>query len=221
MDTPKRVSTVGIMNMETKTKVCPTEWLIVPLPDQVQVKEEGFTVFQEKGKLYRFDTETKQWKERATGQIKIEKLLNDKDKFVYRLLGMREKVQKVGCNQLITASMDLKPMPNTWPMVGVSKTSWCWFNTDFSEDLDGNVHQFAIKFPTESLATEFKSKVSECQADFGNEWTTIKSKKKSCNDTAEDYNRNENDMGKVHMSGDLLSDQVDPCGTSLLPPSLL
>lgn len=47
---------------------------IVPLPDTVVVstgEEEETPVFNERGKLYRYDNSTKEWKERGVGQIKI------------------------------------------------------------------------------------------------------------------------------------------------------
>lgn len=47
---------------------------IVPLPDTIVVstgEEEETPVFNERAKLYRFDVEAKEWKERGVGQLKI------------------------------------------------------------------------------------------------------------------------------------------------------
>lgn len=47
---------------------------IVPLPDAIVVStgEEGETVnFNERAKVYRFDDNTKEWKERGVGQMKV------------------------------------------------------------------------------------------------------------------------------------------------------
>ena len=45
----------------------------MPLPDLVEAKnEEGITVFEDKGRIYRFEKNTKQWKELSAGPIKIE-----------------------------------------------------------------------------------------------------------------------------------------------------
>jgi len=171
-------------------------------------------VFEDKGRIYRFEKDTKQWKERSAGRIKIEKILNKEDKFVYRILSIRETVQKVGCNQLITKEMELKPMPNTWPMLGVSRKAWCWYNTDYSEDLDGGLHYFAVKFSSEVMAAQFKLKVSECQQDVRNEWTKIKPFKKG---------RNHQGRDSVCFD-DLLTGQSNECcgGASSGPaPSLI
>merc|ERR1712112_332141 len=205
MNTPTRVNTLGIMNTKLSSKPVPTEWLVVPLPDLVQAKnQEGITVFEDKGRIYRFEKDAKQWKERSAGSIKIEKILNQEDKFVYRILSIRETVQKVGCNQLINKEMELKPMPNTWPMVGVSRKAWCWYNTDHSEDLDGGLHYFAVKFSSEVMAAQFKLKVSECQQDLRNEWTKIKSSKKCRNHQGRD----------TVCSDDLFNGQNDECSGS-------
>jgi len=213
-DTPTRVNTLGIMNTNTSSNPCPTQWLVVPLPDVVQVKnDEGVVIFQDKARIYRFEKESKQWKERSAGPIKIEKLLNKEDKFVYRILAIREKVHKVGCNQLINKNMDLKPMPNTWPMVGVSRTAWCWFNTDYSTDIEGGLHHFAVKFSTESSAAEFKLKVSECQEDFLHEWIKVKPGKKCSNHQV--------NMDTKHVPEDLLTGQNNDDVCCGLAPSLI
>lgn len=47
---------------------------IVPLPEAIVVStgEESETVlFNERAKLYRYDNDTKEWKERGVGQIKV------------------------------------------------------------------------------------------------------------------------------------------------------
>lgn len=47
---------------------------IVPLPDAIVVstgEEDETPLFNERAKLFRFDTDNKEWKERGVGQIKI------------------------------------------------------------------------------------------------------------------------------------------------------
>ncbi|XP_050315479.1 E3 SUMO-protein ligase RanBP2-like, partial [Anthonomus grandis grandis] len=47
---------------------------IVPLPDQIVVstgEEEESVIFNERAKLFRYDSSTKEWKERGVGQFKI------------------------------------------------------------------------------------------------------------------------------------------------------
>lgn len=47
---------------------------IVPLPDAIVVttgEEEEEIVFNERAKLYRYDADLKEWKERGVGQLKV------------------------------------------------------------------------------------------------------------------------------------------------------
>ena len=47
---------------------------IVPLPDMIVVttgEEEEEVVFNERAKLYRYDADLKEWKERGVGELKI------------------------------------------------------------------------------------------------------------------------------------------------------
>ena len=59
---------------------------VVPLPALVEVKtgeEDEKVVFSHRAKLYRFDSSTKEWKERGVGDIKI---LHNQEKKTYRIL---------------------------------------------------------------------------------------------------------------------------------------
>uniref|UniRef100_A0A8K9WTA6 RanBD1 domain-containing protein n=1 Tax=Oncorhynchus mykiss TaxID=8022 RepID=A0A8K9WTA6_ONCMY len=81
---------------------------IVPLPDKVDVKtgeEEEKEMFCNRAKLFRFDAETKEWKERGIGLVKI---LKHNTSGKVRLLMRREKVLKVCANHWITTTMNLK-----------------------------------------------------------------------------------------------------------------
>lgn len=47
---------------------------IVPLPDAIVVstgEEEESVVFNERAKLFRYDSSTKEWKERGIGELKV------------------------------------------------------------------------------------------------------------------------------------------------------
>uniref|UniRef100_A0A673XYN9 RanBD1 domain-containing protein n=1 Tax=Salmo trutta TaxID=8032 RepID=A0A673XYN9_SALTR len=81
---------------------------IVPLPDKVDVKtgeEEEEEMFCNRAKLFRFDAETKEWKERGIGLVKI---LKHSRSGKVRLLMRREQVLKVCANHWITTTMNLK-----------------------------------------------------------------------------------------------------------------
>lgn len=92
---------------------------------QVEVRsgeEDEEILFKERAKLYRWDRELNQWKERGVGDIKI---LFHPVKKSYRLLMRREQVFKVCANHTISPSIELKPM-NT------SANALVWTATDYS-----------------------------------------------------------------------------------------
>ncbi|CAH1780686.1 unnamed protein product [Owenia fusiformis] len=122
---------------------------IVPLPEKVEVvtgEEDDEPIFQERAKLYRFDSETKQWKERGTGEMKILKRI---DGTSVRILMRREQVLKICANHKITQEMALSAMPK-------NDKSWIWHAVDFSEG-ESVLEQFCIRFKTPELANEFKA----------------------------------------------------------------
>ncbi|MBN3309367.1 RBP2 ligase, partial [Amia calva] len=123
---------------------------------QVEVKsgeEDEEILFKERTKLYRWDRDANQWKERGVGDIKI---LFHPQKRYYRVLMRREQVLKVCANHVISTAMDLKPM-NT------STSALVWTATDYA-DGDGRIEQLAARFKTAELAEAFKRKFEECQA---------------------------------------------------------
>ncbi|XP_058885011.1 E3 SUMO-protein ligase RanBP2-like isoform X2 [Acipenser ruthenus] len=127
---------------------------IVSLPE-VEVKsgeEDEEILFKERTKLYRWDREVSQWKERGVGDIKI---LYHPQKRYYRVLMRREQVFKVCANHTISQAMELKPM-NT------STNALVWTATDYA-DGDGKIEQLAARFKTAELAETFKKKFEECQ----------------------------------------------------------
>lgn len=128
---------------------------IVPLPDKVDVKtgeEEEEEMFCNRAKLYRFDTETKEWKERGIGNVKI---LKHSTKGKVRLLMRREQVLKICANHYITADMLLKPNAG-------SDRSWVWNAIDYADE-EPKPEQLAIRFKTVDEASLFKAKFEEAQ----------------------------------------------------------
>ncbi|XP_066267901.1 E3 SUMO-protein ligase RanBP2-like isoform X5 [Branchiostoma lanceolatum] len=127
---------------------------IVSLP-KVEVRtgeEDEAVVYSQRSRLYRWDKDTSQWKERGLGEMKI---LQHKQETRFRSVMRREQVLKVCCNHLIKPDMDLKPNAG-------SDRSWVWSAMDYSEE--PKFEQFAIKFKTIELAQVYKDKVEECKA---------------------------------------------------------
>lgn len=128
---------------------------IVPLPDKIDVKtgeEEEEEMFCNRAKLYRFDTETKEWKERGIGNVKI---LKHSTKGKVRLLMRREQVLKICANHYITADMLLKQNSG-------SDKSWVWNAIDYADE-EPRPEQLAIRFKTVDEASLFKAKFEEAQ----------------------------------------------------------
>lgn len=133
---------------------------IVPLPDLVEVKtgeEDEDPVFCHRAKLFRFDKDANQWKEKGIGEMKI---LRCKFTGRYRLLLRREQVYKLACNHLLTPDLSFKPL-------ATSETSYCWVAEDFAEN-EAKVEQFAVKFKSIDLARQFIEKIEECQEELRN-----------------------------------------------------
>ncbi|RZC37236.1 E3 SUMO-protein ligase RanBP2, partial [Asbolus verrucosus] len=128
---------------------------VVPLPELVEVKtgEENWEVlFESRAKLLRFDTsgETKEWKEKGTGVMKV---LKDN---TVRLVMRRDQVLKVCCNHNLLKNMEFKIMSNN------PKTlTWC--AKDFSEGVL-KLETLAIRFKTEELASSFLKTITNAQA---------------------------------------------------------
>ncbi len=128
---------------------------IVPLPDKVDVKsgeEDEEEMFCKRAKLFRFDSDTKEWKERGIGSIKI---LKHKISGKVRLLMRREQVLKICANHSITADMALKPNAG-------SDKSWVWYAMDYADEIL-KTEQLAIRFKTADEAALFKVKFEEAQ----------------------------------------------------------
>ena len=92
---------------------------------QVETKsgeEDEEILFKERAKLYRWDRDLGQWKERGVGDLKI---LFHPSKHFYRILMRREQVLRVCANHNITEVMELKPMNS-------SANSLIWTATDYS-----------------------------------------------------------------------------------------
>lgn len=144
-------------------------------------EEDEEILFKGRTKLFRWERDVGQWKERGVGDLKI---LFHPVKKCYRVLMRREQVLRVCANHVITQSIELKPM-NT------SASALVWTATDYAgktenalqlfmaldgqvmsfmylyssqTEGDGKVEQLAAKFKTPELAETFRRAFADCQS---------------------------------------------------------
>ncbi|XP_018495508.2 uncharacterized protein LOC100901212 [Galendromus occidentalis] len=125
---------------------------VIELPQLVDAKtgeEDEDAKFCDRAKLYRFDQQTREWKERGLGEVKI---LRNKTTGKYRVLMRREQVLKICANHPILPGMELKPRPKP--------TEHLWFAPDFA-DGEQKYEQFVIRFKTKEQAEKFKEVFDE------------------------------------------------------------
>ena len=128
---------------------------LVSLPDTYQVttvQESERQLFCERAKLYRYDPDSKQWKERGIGNITV---MKNSRSGKSRLVMRREQVLKLCCNHVILPTMQLNPMLG-------SENAWRWFTPcDFSEE-ESKAEQLAIRFKKKEQADSFQEVISRC-----------------------------------------------------------
>ncbi|KAH9539434.1 hypothetical protein CY35_15G057100 [Sphagnum magellanicum] len=114
-----------------------------------------------KAKLYRFDKEGTQWKERGVGQVK---LLEHKQTKKVRLLMRQSRTLKICANHMVLASTTLQEHAG-------SDKSWVWHAPDYS---DGTLKEelFAMRFGSIESAQKFKDAFEAAQ-----EKVSVKSEK--------------------------------------------
>jgi len=121
--------------------------------DVVTHEQEEDSLFKMRAKLFRFDKESKQWKERGTGDVKF---LQHKKTHKIRLLMRREKTLKVCANHYILPSFKLNENAS-------SDRSWVWTcPADFADE-EPKEEVFAIRFANTENAQKFKAQFEECQ----------------------------------------------------------
>ena len=121
----------------------------------VEVKtgeEDENVLFCERGKLYRFDPETNQMKERGIGEMKI---LQHKTTNICRILMRREQVLKICANHQITSHMELKPHQG-------SENAYVWSAMDFA-DGEAKHETLCIRFKSSDLAKRFVKQFNEAK----------------------------------------------------------
>ncbi|KAK2904621.1 hypothetical protein Q8A67_006420 [Cirrhinus molitorella] len=129
---------------------------VVPLPDLVEIpsgEENEQVVFSHRAKLYRYDKQSQQWKERGIGELKI---LQNNEGNRARLVMRREQVLKLCANHWITPNMKLEPMKAT-------EKAWTWSALDFAEG-DRSAEMLAVRFKLKETADAFKKSFEEAMA---------------------------------------------------------
>jgi Ran-binding protein 1 len=116
-------------------------------PVDTKTHEEDETIlFKMRAKLFRFDAESSEWKERGTGDVR---LLSHRETKKVRLVMRRDKTLKVCANHVISNDMRLQPN------IG-SDRSWVWkVPADYSEQPPTS-ETLAIRFANCENANLFK-----------------------------------------------------------------
>ncbi|KAL6896684.1 hypothetical protein ACP4OV_007256 [Aristida adscensionis] len=113
-------------------------------------EEDEEVLLDMKAKLYRFDKEGNQWKERGTGTVK---LLKHRDTAKVRLLMRQAKTLKICANHLVVATTKMQEHAG-------SDKSCVWHALDYA---DGELKEemFAIRFGSVDNCKKFKETVEE------------------------------------------------------------
>lgn len=113
-------------------------------------EEDEDVLLDLKSKLYRFDQDGKQWKERGTGTVK---LLRHKETKKVRLVMRQAKTLKICANHLVLPTIKLQEH------IGNEK-SCVWYAADFA---DGELKEemFCIRFASVENCKAFKDKIEE------------------------------------------------------------
>ncbi|BFZ59488.1 Ran GTPase binding protein Sbp1 [Saitoella coloradoensis] len=124
--------------------------------DAVEVKtneEQEEVVFKMRAKLFRFDKENNEWKERGTGDVRF---LKHKENNKVRLVMRRDKTLKVCANHYITEEIKLTPN------IG-SDRSWVYTVTADVSEGEATAETLAIRFANADNANLFKDEFTKAQ----------------------------------------------------------
>lgn len=128
---------------------------IIKLPDEIEVRtgeEDEMKLFGERAKLYRYDSDAKEWKERGVGELKI---LHHPGRNSYRLLLRREQIFKLVLNHALNSDLQITPMNN-------SGKAFVWGAMNHAEE-GPQLEKLAARFKNEDLAASFKAVLEQCQ----------------------------------------------------------
>lgn len=121
--------------------------------DVKTLEEDETVLYKVRAKLFRFDPENKEWKERGTGDCKF---LQNKETKKVRLLMRRDKTLKICANHMIAPEYVLKPN------IG-SDRSWVYTCTADIADGEPEAFTFAIRFGNKENADNFKKEFEKAQ----------------------------------------------------------
>lgn len=180
---------------------------IIPLPELVHVttgEEEEEVMFKHRAKVYRYDPDTKQWKERGVGDIKI---LFHPDKKTYRVLLRRDQVHKIACNHYINLEQQLKPLSS-------SETALTWFAMDYCEGSEeGKMENLAVKFKLADTKDEFQKVFEAAQETLrsggGADGTSVHRARPANKDDVDDDEDDETGNGNEYDDDDDEEDDED------------
>ncbi|KAK2070093.1 hypothetical protein P8C59_004621 [Phyllachora maydis] len=129
---------------------------VVHLTEKVETKtneEQEEQLFKMRAKLFKFHVETKEWKERGTGDVRLLKHTENKKT---RLVMRRDKTLKVCANHYIVPEMKLAPN------VG-SDRSWVWNAAADVSEGEPEAVTLAIRFGNTDGANDFKDAFLKAQ----------------------------------------------------------
>lgn len=129
---------------------------VIKLTEKVDVKtneELEEQTFKMRAKLFKFDRESREWKERGTGDVR---LLKHKENGKTRLVMRRDKTLKVCANHYVVPDMKLSPN------VG-SDRSWVWNAAADVSEGEPEAQTLAIRFANSENANAFKEAFIKAQ----------------------------------------------------------
>lgn len=129
---------------------------VVHLTEKVETKtneEAEEQTFKMRAKLFKFDRESREWKERGTGDVR---LLKHRENKKTRLVMRRDKTLKVCANHYVVPDMKLSPN------VG-SDRSWVWNAAADVSEGEPEPQTLAIRFANSENANLFKEAFIKAQ----------------------------------------------------------
>ncbi|KAK5109294.1 single stranded nucleic acid binding protein [Meristemomyces frigidus] len=129
---------------------------VVHLTEKVDTRtneEAEEQTFKMRAKLFKFDRDTREWKERGTGDVR---LLKHKENRKTRLVMRRDKTLKVCANHYVVPDMKLSPN------VG-SDRSWVWNAAADVSEGEPEAQTLAIRFANAENANLFKDAFMKAQ----------------------------------------------------------